>query len=146
MNFIKINEEEFDKENFQPLTVIFTLIIFEDKYLLIKNIESLFWELPVIQKLESETPAEASIRMCKELLSLDEINIVFGGVAKIIFGKRDSEEYFAIYLYNANVSIFDKFNSSDENMNWYSKESELKPICSTSRQIMEFIESSKLGI
>ena len=145
MNFIKINEEELDKENFQPLTVIFTLIKFECKYLLIKNIESLFWELPVIQKLENETTSEASIRMCKGLLNLDEIDTIFGGLAKIIFEKRDSEEYFAIYLYNANVSIFNKFNNSDKNMKWYSKESELKPICSTSRQIIEFIESSQLG-
>ena len=146
MNFIKINEEELNKENFQPLTVIFTLIIFEDKYLLIRNSESLFWELPVIKKMESETPADASIRMCKDLLNLDEIDIIFEGVAKIIFEKRFIEEYFAIYLYNANVSIFDKFDSSDENMNWYSKASELKPICSTSRQVIEFVESSKLII
>ncbi|WBW97047.1 NUDIX hydrolase [Oceanirhabdus sp. W0125-5] len=141
MEFISICEKDIQGDNFTPLNVVFTLVYSNKGYLLVQNRQSNFWELPSGSTKLHEKLRDCAIRRCRETSGQKVIELEFMGICKIIFENRSQSEYFAIYV--TELEEEEQFIGNEEikDMKWYKPGDDIKPICTTCSNIIQFYES-----
>jgi ADP-ribose pyrophosphatase YjhB (NUDIX family) len=137
MHLIKVSQNDIINGKYQPLDVLFSLVVSTEGYLLVQNKDSGFWELPAGKKEKNEKFDESIFRITKTITGHEIKNIELKSLCYITFENRIKPEYFAIFTSELHNDLLDTYGQKDYLLRWYKHGDHMDKLCSTCKKIID---------